>query len=597
MRPASTPLFTADDRVFLQAVVRLAYANPFSPARSEAERAALGALFIDSGALPADPENRRRIAARLCPLLAAAHARLTAGAASSCSTSPFAVDDLVLYQEACLYQLREGYAESLQPLVVGQVPPTAARDLYRPLVDDHGRLFTFPGSSLSPARVPSPEHLFEHAFQIRRAYHSFSTMIGTSRLMEELRAAGWDAIFTRDLRGHLRSCHTKRSEVSTLITGPSGTGKELVAGAIGRSLHKRYDVGLGQFVVAPGADYCAVNPAALSDSLFESELFGHERGAFTGALKDRKGIFETVSVGGALFLDEIGELALDRQPKLLRVLQERVFQRVGSLEEHPFSARVISATHQDLLELVAQGKFRLDLYQRLAGLRIVTPSLRAQLDVAPWDLGHLVRFCAERLADEEAAPALAAYALRYIEAHLPRYAWPGNVRELVHCVETLHHGGRFIPMKLEARREPARSSNRPAPLTVGPAPSTVAPVPSSLDMTRALREATLTEPEAGRRYRTMVVAKLGSIGAAARHLGLHRNTIARTIDHDLLARWKARQAAKSAAGRRGPGPASSRDHTRTPPPVAGSADAGAGIDEPVAGSAIPVAEIDEPVSG
>jgi DNA-binding NtrC family response regulator len=522
--PSSAPLFTADDRTFLQAVVRLGHANPVSPARVEAERVALGAAFVDDGALSSSPENRARIAARLRSLLDAARPRLSAAL-------PADSDDLALYQEACLYLLRDTHGERLQPLVDGRALPTTAATLHRALLDDHARLLAFPGSA---GRLPSPEQIFASAFQLRRAYHFLSTMVGTSRPMQELRAAVWSAIFTRDLRGHLRTCDRKRSEISTLITGPSGTGKELVAGAIGRSLYRPYDVALGRFLVVPGADYCAVNPSAWSDTLFESELFGHERGAFTGALKDRKGLFETVSQGGALFLDEIGELALERQPKLLRVLQERVFHRVGDLSEHPFSARVISATHRDLSERVREGAFRLDLYQRLAALRIVTPSLRAQLDAEPGDLARLVRFFAERLADEEeASAALTGLALRHIEEHLPRYGWPGNVRELGHCVETLHHGGHFLPLELGGEKERARSSTRPAS-------SSMVPPPSSVDPVRSLREGTLSEEEAIRRYRNIVFARTGSVSAAARRLGIHRNTLMRSLDRARVARWRAR---------------------------------------------------------
>ena len=522
MAPTSAPLFPADDRTFLQAVVRLGYANPFSPTRLEAERAALGPSFLDAGTLRAAPENRTRIAARLRPLLEATRARLTAGTAAD-------ADDLLLYQEACLSYLRDTHSEPLQLLVVGRPPAGAAAALYRPLLEDYGRFLTLP---VSLKRLPTPEHVFASAFQLRRAYHFLSSLIGTSRPMQGLRAAVWSAIFTRDLRGHLRSCDRKRSEISTLVTGPSGTGKELVAGAIGRSLYRRYDAALGQFVVEPGAEYCAVNPSAWSDTLFESELFGHERGAFTGAVKDRKGLFETVSKGGALFFDEIGELALERQPKLLRVLQERVFHRVGDLEELPFSVRVITATHQDLHARVREGTFRLDLYQRLAGLRIVTPSLRSQLDAEPEDLGRLVRFFAERLADEEAVPELAELSLRHIEEHLPRYAWPGNVRELGHCVETLHYGGHFLPLELGSGKEPVRSSTRPAPSSTGP-------LPNSVDPARSLREGTLTEAEATVRYRNIVAARLGSVSAAARRLDIHRNTVRKSIDPALVARWRA----------------------------------------------------------
>ena len=187
------------------------------------------------------------------------------------------------------------------------------------------------------------------------------------------------------------------------------------------------------------------------------------------------------------------------------------------------------------------GKFRLDLYERLAGLCIVTPSLRAQLDAAPADLGHLVRFFAERLADEEAAPSLAELALHHIEAHLPRYAWPGNVRELGHCVETLHHGGHFMPLDLGSARKPVPSSNRPAPNSVGPVPSSLGPVPSSLDPVRAFRDASLSEEEAIRRYRNFVFARRVRVDAAARRLGVHRNTVTRSLDHARLARWKARR--------------------------------------------------------
>jgi DNA-binding NtrC family response regulator len=232
-------------------------------------------------------------------------------------------------------------------------------------------------------------------------------------------------------------------------------------------------------------------------------------------------------MGGALFIDEIGDLALDRQVKLLRVLEERVFQRVGDTVDLPFSARVISATHQDLDARIRRGQLRLDLYQRLAGLRIVTPSLREQLDAAPEDLTHLVRFFAERIADEEAAPGLVDLTVRHIEERLPRYEWPGNVRELRDCVDTLHHGGEFIALDLQGGAEAARSSKTQAR--------------SSEDPLRSLRLGTLSDTEAAIRYRTHVVALTGNVNQAAHRLHLHRNTVTRSVDLPRLNRWRARR--------------------------------------------------------
>jgi DNA-binding NtrC family response regulator len=510
MSTTSARFFTAADRAFLHAVVGVGQANPFAPARVEAEREALGPLFVDPGdtttprgAPPAPHLNLGRIAERLRPVLDRARGRLVAGAAAD-------RDDLVLYQGACIYLLLDTYGALLQPLADGSAPAGAAADLYRAFVEDHDRLLGFLGSLLRSLR---PEHVFACAFHLRRAYHHiFSTLIGTSRSMTRLRAAIWSAIFTRDVAGYLRSCDTRRSDVSTLVTGPSGTGKERVAQVIGRSRYAAFDPETGRFAVDEGADFCAVELSALSPTLFESELFGHERGSFTGAVRDRKGIFETVSEGGAVFLDEIGEVGLDQQVKLLRVLETRTFHPVGDTREHTFSARVVSATHRDMDERIRSGAFRLDLFQRLAGLRLVTPSLRDQLDDAPGDLAHLVRFFARRIAGDEAGHTLAGDALRYIEERLPRYAWPGNARELGNCVESVHYTGEFVPLDLGGDDDPVRS----------------------------LREGTLSEEEAVLRYRNIVYARTGNLSETARKLRISRNTVAQSVARASLARRRGR---------------------------------------------------------
>ena len=204
------------------------------------------------------------------------------------------------------------------------------------------------------------------------------------------------------------------TDVSILITGESGTGKELVARSI-HSLSSRRN-----------EPFIAINCAAIPRELLESELFGHIKGAFTGAIKDKVGKFQMAD-GGTLFLDEVGELPLDLQPKLLRALQERVIEPVGSTKPHKLDVRVVAATNLDIEKALAETTFREDLYYRLAVIPIHLPSLRERRE----DVALLLRyFCGKHGADSVAFDAAA-------QAVLNSYRWPGNVRELENLVERL----------------------------------------------------------------------------------------------------------------------------------------------------------------
>ncbi len=206
------------------------------------------------------------------------------------------------------------------------------------------------------------------------------------------------------------------TDLTVLILGESGTGKEVLARAIHR-LSPRKD---GPFV--------PVNCAAIPEGLLESELFGHERGAFTGAVRARPGRFE-LAKEGTLFLDEIGDMPLPMQAKILRVLQEREFERVGGTRTMTADVRVIAATHRDLDAAEAQGTFRQDLFYRLQGVAMHLPPLRERIDDLPLLAGHLLERAAKRLNRQPAM--LSPEALRCLWT----YAWPGNVRELQHVLE------------------------------------------------------------------------------------------------------------------------------------------------------------------
>ena len=206
------------------------------------------------------------------------------------------------------------------------------------------------------------------------------------------------------------------TEATVLITGESGTGKELVAGALHLNSQRR------------NGPYVRVACASLTETLLESELFGHEAGSFTGAVKTRKGRFE-MAEKGTIFLDEIGEMSLNTQKKLLRVLQEREFERVGSNTPIKVDTRVIAATNRDLAEEVREHRFREDLYYRLTVVPLHLPPLRERMDDVPLLVEHFLQ--KHRFTDASPPARMSEEALQ----RLLQYDWPGNVRELEHTVE------------------------------------------------------------------------------------------------------------------------------------------------------------------
>jgi transcriptional regulator with GAF, ATPase, and Fis domain len=203
---------------------------------------------------------------------------------------------------------------------------------------------------------------------------------------------------------------------TVLIQGETGTGKELIAKAI-HNISPRYD-----------RPFIKVNCAAIPLDLLESELFGHEKGAFTGAIAQKIGRFELADKG-TLFLDEVGDIPLQLQPKLLRVLQEQEFERLGNGRTHHVDARVVAATHRDLEQLIKSNEFRSDLYYRLNVFPLLLPPLRARHEDIPALVTHFVDFYSRRIGKHiQQIPEETMLALR-------TYAWPGNVRELQNLIE------------------------------------------------------------------------------------------------------------------------------------------------------------------
>jgi sigma-54 dependent transcriptional regulator, flagellar regulatory protein len=298
-------------------------------------------------------------------------------------------------------------------------------------------------------------------------------------------------------------------ESSVLVLGESGTGKEVVARAIHEASPRR------------NRPFIAVNCGAIPADLLESELFGHEKGAFTGAVATRKGRFE-LAEGGTLFLDEIGDMSLPMQVKLLRVLQERVFERVGSALQYRCNVRIIAATHRNLEDSILRGSFREDLFYRLNVFPIEMPPLRTRLD----DLPVLINDFAEmNVAAGRPRVQLSAGAMDC----LLRHPWPGNVRELGNLIERLSilSAGRLVcASDLPPRYRPADWQSDPAAELIA------APCPVPVDAPKAQVAApTLTEREA-----LMLLEDLSDapVGASLPREGLDLRAHVAAIEETLI---------------------------------------------------------------
>ncbi len=495
-------LLTNSERKVLEAMARVADANPFLPERVAAERSALGTEFKGDGMVwhaEGDRDDPNRNLRQLAEL-AERHAtplreRLAAGGAAT-------AHELLLYQRLVLYLLYQRYEPGLYDLIakgtVGE-PTTKPLTLWKRFAFDAGFFFDLPSRQFPEPTDPAV--LFALAFQVRRAFHhTFRQIYGGSLPAALLRAAVWQSIFTHDASRYRRELTLRMSDVPTLIAGESGTGKELVARAIAFSRFIPFDSARGAFQAEWWRCFHGLNLSALSPTLVESELFGHRRGSFTGALEDRAGWFEGCGPSGVVFLDEIGELDPIIQVKLLRVLQTRTFQRIGETDERPFAGKIVAATNRDLAAEMKGGAFRADLYYRLCADMVRAPSLREQLAGSREELHNLTLVLSQRIIGADEAPRLSAEVVDFVVRRLGLdYAWPGNVRELEQCVRSVLVRGEYTPPQVQHTDDE--------------------------DLAAALRAGELTADALLRRYATAVFRRFGSYEETARRLGIDRRTV------------------------------------------------------------------------
>ncbi len=291
-------------------------------------------------------------------------------------------------------------------------------------------------------------------FQVARAFYFIQSAIGgQSPSIISLRQHLWNNIFTANPRWYFHHLSGRMEDFSTLILGETGTGKTLVANVIGRSGLIPFELDLLRFRESFTAAFQAINLAQFPTSLLESELFGHKKGAFTGAVDDHPGIFARCSQHGAVFIDEIGDLDPSTQVKLLNVLQDRVFTPLGSRQKLRFSGRVIAATHQDIHRLMAEGRFRADFYYRLCSDVIVMPTLRQRLREDPRELSHLIRQLLAKILNDYNASLAEEIEAIITASQPPDYPWLGNIRELEQCIRQICIRGTYIfPLGLENQK-------------------------------------------------------------------------------------------------------------------------------------------------
>ncbi len=526
-RSSTGPLFDPGWMAFLEPVSLLYATNPFEPAWQGRMKRALGADYVPEDGSAGSPvaafdRNADRLAEPLAAALAGAARRLADGAVGT-------PEERAVYQGAALFGLWNNYRPHLQGLI-------DADGVEAPFFDDfaksHRFLFGHPG-----LRVPEPAHLLAFFYQARRAwYFAAKTLLGASPSAMAARAAVLRANLGADICAYVAGLYHHMDEIPVLITGETGTGKDVAAGCIGRSRYIPFDAHTRRFLRKLADDYHVRSLCEVPPELVASALFGHKKGSFTGAIADALGFLMLPGRYGTLFIDEIGEILAHVQAQLLRPFQNREVVPLGEARARKILGRLMFATNRDLEAMCGRGEFRPDLYERMNGVRIHMPPLRQMLAEAPEELAGYVRaFMTGKLDDPDQVEAWTARVVETIRATKGGYAWPRNLRELRNYTE------RYILMGYGSTPPPppAEYVVRPQAGEAGArAPESVC-VPSSEVLGRRAKAGEVTLGEVARALVTRVHASTGENTAeTARKLGIDYRTVQRWVDPKRLARWR-----------------------------------------------------------
>jgi DNA-binding NtrC family response regulator len=418
---ASTTKLSVADREFFHLINEAGSANPFSTKRLEMEHR------ISEGIHEAKEEHSVDLV-----ILKVLRRIKALEKAEKANWKSYCKEDSRLVFGVVLFDVYYRFTEAFDDLILAQVkagdkpcPVPFAREVLGLLCS---RGFT----------EEEAVRFFAICYQLRRAFYFIHhSLIGESASMGKLRCDLWNNVFTFDIREYEKSLWNRMEDFSTLILGETGSGKGAAAAAIGRSGFIPFDAEKETFVESFTKNFIGVNLSQFPEALIESELFGHKKGAFTGAIDDQPGVFALCTPHGSIFIDEIGDASIPVQIKLLQVLQERTFSPLGDRTKCRFNGRVIAATNKPLDDLLQRGAFREDFYYRLCSDVITVPPLRQRLEEDPREMNALLDLLVERTLGEPSAEwvELVHDVLRRDLGE--NYSWPGNVREMEQAVRRI----------------------------------------------------------------------------------------------------------------------------------------------------------------
>lgn len=412
---------TSDEHHFFKTVHNAAFANPFSDLREKLDIKIAG-LFPSASRRNGKDLCIKEVARRIKKLEAQDRANINAyhGQDKEIITVVFLFD--------IFHKFRDDFDQLIKDQIQAQdVPvkvPFAEKAMH--MLHEKG----FEDQTIS--------HYFSLSYQLRRAFYFISnSLVGSSPCMKKLKKHLWYNVFTYNIELYNKFLWNKMEDFSTLLLGETGTGKGTAAKAIGSSGYIPFDEKKQCFTQSFTRAFSSLNLSQYPETLLESELFGHTKGAFTGAVDDYQGVFDRCSPHGSILLDEIGEIPNHVQIKLLRVLQERSFSPVGTHATARFNGRVIAATNRPRSEILHGKVFRDDFYYRLCSDIIEVPPLHMRISEKPSELDDLLDFTIQKMTGTH-SEKLILKVKRIIDRQLGKnYLWPGNVRELEQCVRSV----------------------------------------------------------------------------------------------------------------------------------------------------------------
>lgn len=428
----------SSERQFFSLVNKAVMANPFSQERIDADMAISGLFPGISRAMLLEKtieEVNKRVS--------------NFDASGNANYKSFSGKDSELVRNTLLFHCYHRYCLHFDELIEKQIA-AGEKPLKVSFASEAMSYFTRIGFDRSDFL-----HYFSLFYQMRRAFYFIDkSLVGNSPCMIDLRESLWNNIFTHSIDLYNRHLWNRMEDFSTLILGETGTGKGTAAAAIGSAGFIPFNPESQRFEESFTRSFTSLNLSQYSEALIESELFGHKKGAFTGAVNDHKGIFSFCSPHGAIFLDEIGEVTTPLQIKLLNVLEERIFSPVGSHEQLRFEGRIIAATNRSLDSITRGEVLRKDFYYRLCADTIQVPPLRQRIQENPAELDDLIRFFLNKIIGDE-SPAIAKHVIKTVKSSVGRrYGWPGNVRELSQCIRRVLLNNHYMPNQPSIEKEP-----------------------------------------------------------------------------------------------------------------------------------------------